>query len=372
MKICVYAICKNESKFVERWLDSMQEADYICVLDTGSTDDTYKKLKADPRVTTVKRQAIKPFRFDVARNESLRLVPEDADILVCTDLDEVFEPGWAELLKSRWKPDTTRVYYTFVWAHTETGEPLDTFKYSKIHNKDYHWVFPVHEVIAPLDPNYKEVVLDFGQDLILHHYPDKGKPRQFYLDLLKLSVQENPENAHVRMLYARELYIQHKTQESLDEFLEVLKMPDVDQEGRREVLLNSLLQVALIYEDLENYDEGLWYCQEFIKEDPTFREPYLVMAEMYGDMDMPTLAEGCIEMAKKYSYQHYSWVERASTWVNLLEDVESICKFKLKDYEAAYKLGKKALSHDPNDTRLLKNVNEFAAAYIADLTKKAK
>ena len=40
MKVCVYAICKNESQFVERWMASMGEADAVVVLDTGSTDDT--------------------------------------------------------------------------------------------------------------------------------------------------------------------------------------------------------------------------------------------------------------------------------------------------------------------------------------------
>ena len=45
MKICVYAISKNESKFVDRCVDSMSEADDIYVLDTGSTDDTVEKLK---------------------------------------------------------------------------------------------------------------------------------------------------------------------------------------------------------------------------------------------------------------------------------------------------------------------------------------
>ena len=44
-KICVYAICKNESKFIDRWYNSVKEADYVCVLDTGSTDDSYEKLK---------------------------------------------------------------------------------------------------------------------------------------------------------------------------------------------------------------------------------------------------------------------------------------------------------------------------------------
>ena len=44
-KIVVYAIAKNEEKHVERWVNSMKEADEIYVLDTGSTDNTVKNLK---------------------------------------------------------------------------------------------------------------------------------------------------------------------------------------------------------------------------------------------------------------------------------------------------------------------------------------
>ena len=44
-KICVYAICKNELRFVEQWYNSVKEADYVVVLDTGSTDGTFEKLK---------------------------------------------------------------------------------------------------------------------------------------------------------------------------------------------------------------------------------------------------------------------------------------------------------------------------------------
>ena len=91
-KICVYAIAKNEEKFVERWVESMKEADKIYVLDTGSTDNTLKKL-SDLGVF-VERKEITPWRFDVARNESLKMVDLDTDICVCTDLDEVFVPGW--------------------------------------------------------------------------------------------------------------------------------------------------------------------------------------------------------------------------------------------------------------------------------------
>ena len=40
MKIAVYAISKNEEKFVERFCDSAKNADVILIADTGSTDNT--------------------------------------------------------------------------------------------------------------------------------------------------------------------------------------------------------------------------------------------------------------------------------------------------------------------------------------------
>ena len=106
MKICVYAIAKNESKFAARWAASMREADEVYVLDTGSEDDTGSILR-EHHVHVVQAK-IAPWRFDSARNASLGLVPEDADICVCTDLDEVFEPGWRKKLENVWLPGTTR------------------------------------------------------------------------------------------------------------------------------------------------------------------------------------------------------------------------------------------------------------------------
>ena len=84
-KVCVYAIAKNEEKFVKRWYESVKEADDIYVLDTGSTDNTKELLKE--LGVHVNEIILDPFRFDLARNESLNLVPLDTDICVCLDLD---------------------------------------------------------------------------------------------------------------------------------------------------------------------------------------------------------------------------------------------------------------------------------------------
>ena len=66
MKIVVYAICKNERPFADRWMASMSEADEVCVLDTGSTDGTPQRLEELGAKVSV--QVITPWRFDVARN----------------------------------------------------------------------------------------------------------------------------------------------------------------------------------------------------------------------------------------------------------------------------------------------------------------
>ena len=84
-KIAVYTICKNEEKFVNKWLDSMSEADYMVVLDTGSTDATIKLLeegkKKYPNLIYAQK-VIDPWRFDVARNANIDIIPKDANISI--------------------------------------------------------------------------------------------------------------------------------------------------------------------------------------------------------------------------------------------------------------------------------------------------
>ena len=110
-KICVYAIAKNEEQFVDRWYESVKDADKIYVLDTGSTDNTVQKLKSHGVI--VKTLEIKPWRFDTARNKALEMVDEDTDICISIDIDEVLLPGWRQELENNWKKNTTRIYYNY-------------------------------------------------------------------------------------------------------------------------------------------------------------------------------------------------------------------------------------------------------------------
>lgn len=364
VKICVYAICKNESKFVKKWLDSMQEADSIVVLDTGSEDGTYSLLKSDPRVTKVRRKQITPWRFDVARNESLKLVPKDADVLICTDLDEVFEPGWADKVRAAWKPGvTTRGRYAYAWSHNEVGEPQDVFKYDKMHGRGYHWIYPVHEVLFP-DDGTVEVGLDFGQTVYLHHYPDREKDRKFYFDLLGLACEENPDDSHVRLLYAREFLLKDDPERALKEYLGVLEMPDVLTPTKRLVRLSAILHIALLYEGMRDFDNAIKYANAFIQIDPTYRDPYLVLGEIYNGLKMPTMAEAVCEAALQYGRQHLDWVEMATTYLGWPYDVLSVAQGSLGKIDAALANVEKARKHAPSDPRLIRNENIFLKAKV--------
>lgn len=143
LKVVVYAISKNEEKFINRWYNSVKEADQVYVLDTGSKDNTVELKK---KGVIVKQETIKPWRFDVARNKSLEMVDNDADICVCIDLDEVLSKGWRKKLEKYWiKNTTTRARYNYNWSLDKDNNPLVNFYLDNIHSRDnYKWVNPIH------------------------------------------------------------------------------------------------------------------------------------------------------------------------------------------------------------------------------------
>lgn len=345
----------------------MSEADYIVVLDTGSTDGTFERLKSDPRVARAEQKTYKRFRFDKARNDSMKLIPQDAEILVCTDIDEVFSKGWADALRSRWVDgETTRCHYKYVWSHSEAGEEENVFTYDKIHTRDYSWHYPVHEVLVRNDPSFAESCIDLSDSITLDHWRSE-KDRKFYFDLLKLAVKENLDDCHIRMLLAREYFLSGDYTNAEKTYIETLGLPTIDDADQRLVLLCSLFQLSLCYYEQSNFDEAIWYCQEFIKEDQSYREPYLVMADCYNRMGMYTLSEGVLKSAREYAHQHRDWLEHSYSYHGWLEDTESVAKWGLGKIDDAIADVESAMAHRPNDVRLLKNMNCFYAKKIEKL-----
>jgi len=347
-KVCVYAISKNEEKFVDRWVKSMSEADDIYVLDTGSTDNTVEELKK--RNVNVKVEKIEPWRFDVARNKSLELIPDDVDICVCTDLDEVFEKGWREKLERIWQNGTTRLRYNYNWSLDEDNRPLVNFYIEKIHRRyGYRWTHPVHEVLFYDIGEEQFITTD---EITVNHYPDSSKSRGSYLPLLEMSVQEDPEDDRNMHYLGREYMYYGRWNDCIDTLIRHLKLPRARWKDERAA---SMRFIARSYKNLGRFDEARMWLDKAIEEAPYLRDAYVERAlleyqlENYlGVIHYCNLALEIKDYAKSYINETFSWNET-------IYDLLSIAYFYSNDLECALDNIDIAIKINIKDERLLNN-----------------
>ncbi len=267
-KVCVYAIAKNEEKNVDQWYNSMKEADEIYVLDTGSTDSTKEKLRE--KGVIVKQKIITPWRFDVARNESLKMVPKDTDIYVCTDIDEAFEPGWREELEKHWEKDATQANYLYIYSRDKYGKPRLSFYYDKIHTKNFEWECGIHEVLKYIGKKPRKNVLI--PNITLIHYRDDSKDRSCYKTLLEEAVIERPKDKRTARLMLRE-YVIYREWENVIKSGEHYLSIDPDHENFYDS--TAYRYIGRAYRYLKDYDNSRKFLETAVDLASEFREPYI-------------------------------------------------------------------------------------------------
>lgn len=348
-KICVYAICKNESKFVKRWLESVKEADYICVLDTGSTDNTLDLFKGENVI--INQKIITPFRFDEARNESLKLIPEDTDICICLDLDEIIQPGWRNVLENIWQNDTSRLRYIYNWSLDEKDNPIVSFYGEKIHSpKNYKWVNPVHEVLKYLKENENIYTTD---SIIINHYPDSSKSRSSYLPLLELSVKEDPENDRNVHYLGREYMYYGKWNEAIDMLIKHLHLKSATWKDER---CASMRFIARCYKNLKRYDEAEMWLKKAILEAPHLRDPYVELALLYNDLNNYEQVINYAESALKIPINYKTYINEVFSFDETIDDLLSIAYYFNKDLDKAIFHATEALKINPENKRIKENL----------------
>lgn len=351
MKVYVYAICKNESQFVDRWMDSMLEADGVYVLDTGSTDDTVEKLRGRGAVVGIK--TVKPWRFDVARNLSLDLVPDDADICICTDLDELLHPGWRELLERAWVPGTTRAAYRYTWNFNPDGSEGYVFWTEKAHSRhDYKWTHPVHEVLTWIGDGRGERKV-YVEGMQLDHKADDTKSRSQYLPLLEMSVREDPDDDRNTHYLGREYYFHGRWQDAINTLRHHLELPRATWADER---CASMRYISRCYINLGRKDEAARWLWRALGEAPHLREPYLELARLlYTEKKW----DGVVYLTRealKITERPRTYVCEADSWGSLPWDLLSLGLYYTGRYAEALQAAEKAAELDPTNTRIAANV----------------
>lgn len=376
LKIVVYAIACNEAKFVDRWMESMREADEVVVLDTGSQDGTVEKLRnAGAKVETrtyakwntvadhnriVAEKKETPWRFDVARNDSIdlakRLVP-DADILVCTDIDEVLLPGWRKKLEKAWKAyekkhgvAPTTAQYEYVWNFRTDGSDGTKFIYEKVHTPTAgRWTHPVHEVLAYGEGEKRMVRVD---GMRLEHHADPTKSRGQYLSLLELSVAEAPDDDRNMHYLGREYMFRGMWDNAIKTLTRHLAMPRATWRAERAASMRYIARCWGRRGDAQRLE--IWLRRAMLEE-PTQREAALELAElMYAQKDWPALVRAC-EACLAVKERRMSYLTKAEAWGFRPYDLYSVGLWYTGQRELALLANAEAMRLAPNEKRLKEN-----------------
>lgn len=368
-KIAIYAICKNEEQFVHQWIKSMWEADAICVLDTGSTDNTYKILqeyaKQYPDKVFIGQKTITPWRFDVARNESMKLIPQGMDIYLCTDLDELLVKGWSNLIKSNWEDGLQKLYYKYAWSHNPDGSPARVFWYDKCTNASakWHWEFPVHETLYYEGANgehtysYKEKYMKENV-ILLHHYPVNKPSRGNYLTLLEQRCKETPDDFYSHVYLSHEYFYHNYPEKCIDYILKVTLpkayqlFPNIDILS----LGDLYFFIGKSYAALQRTEAAKYFFRMGMNSCPTFRENYLELAELLTNEEKYEESKQIILDMFSKTKRFYSWLEWDKSWKERPWDILSLDYYYTGNIQVAEQCCKSAIAENQTDKRLQNNL----------------
>lgn len=351
-QVGVYAICKDEKKFLDRWYSTVQDADFISICDTGSTDGTWESLqeKVAARVVnfgheeelkvkpesatdgemTVTKIHVSPWRFDDARNCALTLLPEEIDLCVSIDIDEILEPNWkAPLhaliqleLQEHGRLITDRFNHRFEtiwnWDKCEPAQ-LSSHWHERIHTrKGFQWKLPVHEILVKGDGSATNV--GWLPDWKMVQLPDTSKPRGSYKTMLESSVIEDPRIWKSWSFLAGERSAHGEADSALEAIKKAKELPDSDKAylgyqaatmlefaGRGDEAVGELLGTVFLAPHVREYK---YYLAQVLDRQGKFKEAN-AFAEMAAAVTKPT--DG-------YQYNADAWGDKFFAFCEQLQD----------------------------------------------------
>jgi tetratricopeptide (TPR) repeat protein len=313
------------------------------VADTGSTDDTVRKLRIYG--VYVYQIVIDPWRFDLARNVALSLIPSDIDICISLDMDEVLQPGWREAMETL--DHFTRLRYPFVWSHHADGSPAVRYTYEKIHaRRGYRWLHACHECLAPVGI---EEVSVYTEDVVVHHWPDDSKPRD-YLALLEFAVYEEPRYATNSHYLGREYFFARRY---IDAEIELRRHLTLDA-GPAERCA-SWRYIAKCRKEQNDLDGAMRCLMQATHETPHLRDAWVDRTEIaYLQHDWPECLAAA-EQALAIEHTPNVYMNDPRSFGPLAYDLGAIACWHLGDREKASRYIDGALRLAPSDARLQAN-----------------
>ena len=355
MKIAFYAPVKNEERMIEEFvnyhLKEMKKGDIFVFADTGSTDSTVAKIRhmqedGKPVLLFEDYPQDHPLDFSFLRNFALGKVPEDIDIGVALDIDEMFvKEGWRDLIESKFADGVKKVLVHRRWEDLseESGVQGKHFIHqrSSIHSIDskVNWIYPVHECLS-FDESIRTLTCN---DIITAHLRNTKKERPSYRKLIEDYIAAKPklkkaDKMHVQYIYANELYCAKSKDEAVKQYRKYLKMTedfsvDIMSEAYRNNIANACVKLAGMFaEKKDAMREGEYKAMAFAAK--PCRETALLLSvwfatrnEYEAAMKLFELGSSYVDKTKSYNVLDIFWEK------DRLERIKSLIQAGLDSQE---------------------------------------
>jgi len=346
LKIAVYTMAKNEAAHVPQFVEATQGADVVVVTDTGSTDGTPDLLR--DQGIEVHESRIVPWRFDTGTNCALCHVPDDVDICVKLDLDEVIVSldghEWRRELEQLWTNDVIQIGYWYTWSWHVRGEvPAVRFRTANIHaRKGYIWQHAGHAALTATEKGTKAE----AENVEIHHYME-SKTRPNYLPLLQLAVWEN-RCPRTLFYLGREYYFRKANEECINTLLEYLDNPAAKWKAERS---NAMRLIGVSYERMGDVDRALSFLMQAHAEYPNVRDMWWEMLRYFhdsGDFNGGYWAGmKCLALTER----DQQWIAHTSdAWLDLPYVLTAKCCWHNGRKDEAVTLLKQGLELNPTST----------------------
>lgn len=266
MKLSASIILKNESKDMEKMLQSLAGFDEIVIVDTGSVDNTVEIAhKYTDKVFTDYQWADD---FAAARNHALSKCT--GDWILSIDGDEYLEVPIQVIRNAIEKADQEG--FQSIQCNL-IGEVNNNLHYApRLFKRDpnIYFVGAIHEILNIVQSNRSNIQIRYGSSAAHEFDPERN------IRILKKEVENNPSSPRELFYLAREYWYKNDYVTALEWYDKYLAIGDWYPE-----MAEAALMAAYCAWYTNQGDRARLYALQAIGFVPDFKEAYELMSEMY-------------------------------------------------------------------------------------------
>ena len=363
--ICLNMIVKNESRVIQRCLESVVPIiDSWVIVDTGSTDGTQQIIRDFLKEIPGELHERPWVHFGHNREEALKLAKGKADYILFMDADDTLS-----FEKDFQLPELTHDFY----AVASTGRGIQCLlpRFIKS-NLSWHWYDVLHEYVMA-DTETTGSIL---QGITYVYIADGARncdPKKYENDiaLLERAIQDHPEHTRYPFYLGQTSFIVGNFPKALQAFEKRAEMGGFEEE-----IFVSKLQIARIFEKMEKEPAQIENAyREAYRFRPVRLEPIYSLAARANKLGQYERAFKLASLGLLLSQRDTLFVEQWIYDYGIYYQY-AIAAFHCDQYWEAMQAAQKVLSHsqtpDPERKTMTALQQKIASSHPETIQKKLK